>query len=215
MRPITIFYHIAKINNWELIKNEHKELLSRIPNCTVIENNLEPNEIGEFEVPTLQQLWGFSKSQPEDRIVGYIHSKGVSKPKDKLTRLWRETLNYWVLTKWEKHVLNLQHSDVSGIRFYDFEIDGKRFPHYSGNFWFANTDYVKSLVSPAEYVRIYEPKFSSKKYGPERYGCEFWIGSGHGKLTSLDNEDTNFIRKGKAKMGRGLHSFKYWKKKYG
>ncbi len=215
MPTITIFYHIAKINNWQLIKNEHDELLREIPFCNVVENYLELPEIGQYEVPTLQKLWEFAKDQPDNQIVGYIHSKGVSKPKDKLTRLWRETLNYWMLEKWEQHVKNLQESDVSGVRYYDFEIEGKQLPHYSGNFWFANCGYIKSLASPVHYVKIYEPKFSSKKYGSERYGCEFWIGSGKGKMSNVDNEHTKFIKEGKAKMGRGLHSFKYWKRKYG
>tara|TARA_Y100001972_G_scaffold129145_1_gene194509 strand:- start:963 stop:1610 length:648 start_codon:yes stop_codon:yes gene_type:complete len=215
MSTITIFYHIAKINNWQLIKNEHEQLLEEIPNSNVIENFLEVDEIDQFEVPTLHKLWEYAKDKPDDHAVAYIHSKGVSKPKDRLTRRWRETLNYWVLYKWENHIVNLETNDVSGIRYYDFEVEGNRLPHYSGNFWFARCGYIKSLKDPKEYVQIYEPKFSSKKYGPERYGCEFWIGSGQGKMASIDNQDTAFIKNGNAKMGRGLHSFKYWKRKYG
>ncbi len=215
MSDITIFYHIAKINNWQLIKNEHDNLLKEIPNCRVIENHLEVEEIEQFEVPTLHKLWEYAKTQPNDHVVAYIHSKGVSKPKDRLTKRWRETLNFWVLHKWEQHILNLDSYDVSGVRFYNFEIKGYRLPHYSGNFWFARSGYIKLLKDPYEFVQNYEPKFSSKKYGPERYGCEFWIGSGQGRMATIDNPDTVFIKNGTAKMGRGLHSFKYWKRKYG
>ena len=112
MSTITIFYHIAKINNWQLIKNEHEQLLEEIPNSNVIENFLEVDEIDQFEVPTLHKLWEYAKDKPDDHAVAYIHSKGVSKPKDRLTRRWRETLNYWVLYKWENHIVNLETNDV-------------------------------------------------------------------------------------------------------
>ncbi len=43
---------------------------------------------------------------------------------------------------------------------------GDRRPHFSGNFWWANSDYVKTLPPPLSLNRF------------DRYQAEFWIGSG-------------------------------------
>ncbi len=212
---ITIFYHIAKINNWEKIVSEHESLVSEIPDCKLIKNFLEKDNLDQYEVPTLHQLWKYAKTKDQNEIIGYIHTKGVTRPFNRSNRLWRETLNYWTLTRWKDHIHCLKDADTSGVRYINYHRDGLYLPHYSGNFWFANSNYIKTLEDPTNYAENYHPKIPSKKHSSNRYGCEMWIGSGNGEMANIDNSQTLKFTEGKIKNERGLRSYKYWVKKYG
>jgi len=51
-------------------------------------------------------------------------------------------------------------------------------PHFSGNFWWANAEYIAKL----DYSYLDHPN---------RYAREFWIGTAHGDLYEMHNSGVN------------------------
>jgi len=104
--------------------------------------------------------------------VFYIHTKGVSRNSPQCQIDWRNLMEYFVI---EKHKLCLQElvlNDIVGVNWHLGEgymnasskkcEDTEVTPHFSGNFWWANSDYIKRLP----------PLYPVKS----KYECEFWIG---------------------------------------
>jgi len=73
---------------------------------------------------------------------------------------------------WEQCVEQLPHYDVIGVNWRDMP----PISHFSGNFWYASTSYLRTLE---DFERYYEspryPIWDAVK--DRRLGCEFWIGS--------------------------------------
>lgn len=96
---------------------------------------------GLFEFPTLrliemdpQRFWGF-----------YFHTKGVTRPNESVINYWRAWLNESILNRWRFHTTNLWNGyEISGVNFC------KSPDHYSGNFWWFRSDYIKRLPKTAE-----------------------------------------------------------------
>jgi len=98
-------------------------------------------------------------------FIGYIHSKSVtsiSKP----TNRWRKVLEYGVIEKWKDNINSLKNGfDVSGILWLG--------NHFSGNFWWSTSSYLKKLPRPVAERWDCCPDNDFWK-GRVRY--EFWIG---------------------------------------
>ena len=209
---MVIFHHIYQINNWEKIVEEQRDLINRIPHTGYFPCYNKENDVG-FELPTLLKLWEYCNQTKKNEIVCYIHTKGVSTPNAKNRRLWRETLNYWVLRRWQDNLVLLKKFDTSGARRFTFKHGGFELPHYSGNFWWANSDYVRSLPDPDSYSKKFEPTYSPDGTDPKRFACEFWIGSGKGKMGVVDNYPIKRFRQ--ITGFKGLMSYEKLEKKFG
>lgn len=103
--------------------------------------------------------------------VLYLHGKGsvysgyhASK---KMNRdLWRLEMTEFVIQNWKKCIQILNNKPHAGANFCG--------DHYSGNFWWATTEYVKSLQCPIEYAK--SNKFSQCKLKQSAfYSAEFWL----------------------------------------
>ena len=107
-----------------------------------------------FEIPTINKLYNFSKNN--DAYILYIHTKGVTK---KIyngihgQKYWRELMNYWNIEKYKKciELLNKGFLTVGINLLPPFQIKQKKniknskyHYHYSGNFWWASTDFLKT-----------------------------------------------------------------------
>jgi hypothetical protein len=57
--------------------------------------------------------------------------------------------------------------------------------HFSGNFWWSNSEYIKTLPT------IHDLKYKIKPVLSVRHNCEFWIGMGGGRLKSLWDSNIN------------------------
>lgn len=215
---IAIFHHILAINEWEKITNKQLELIKRIEaheqsNLHYEVTKLALNQMKEYETPTLTKLWDYARQNPGAYIC-YIHTKGITKPNRPDAATWRQTLNYWVLYKYKLCLEQLeQGADTTGCRFWEFVLRGKKFPHYSGNFWWAKANYIASLQAPIHYVKTYYPKFNPDQSDPQRFGCEFWIGSGNGKHSNV-HDDFRISSENPESGGKTL-SFQELQKKYG
>ena len=93
-----------------------------------------------FEIPTINKMVQFSKENPND-IILYLHTKGVSYSDDYTEENdWIDMMLYFLL-----EVDNLENYDCMGCNYNTLP-----FPHFSGNFWWATTNYLKTLPMISE-----------------------------------------------------------------
>ncbi len=174
-----IFYHLPDINDslqrflktYEKIQNS--ELLKKINNIFVITNipsvkilNLEKvnfivheNQVFTNEHETIWYMHDYAKNNEGYSL--YLHSKGCSRLKQnqKSIQDWINLMEYFLINKHELCFSKLEegHSSV-GV---NYRIKPK--PHYSGNFWWASNEYLRTI-----------PRLMGKR----RHAAEFWISGG-------------------------------------
>jgi len=131
----------------------------------------------QFSKPELEQsltlsfLHMFAKGRRNTKVF-YIHSKGVSHIDSKPQTDWRKLMEYYTITRYEACLHELKRADVVGTNWHLGEgwmgATSKQCggipvtPHFSGNFWWANSEYLERLPSLFPLVN--------------KYQCEFWIG---------------------------------------
>lgn len=187
---IAVFYHVYQSSGWwDLFREQYSRLLDsglgwraelvhvgingqekvHIPLSNFrIEQNPNPDR---EEADTLRSLLSFAETHPESKIL-YMHTKGVTRNTPQV-RDWRLLMEYFCVERWNECVSFLEQYDAVGCNLHDGG-DSGYFPHFSGNFWWANANYVCSLD------RSYLER-------PERLYREFWVGSGQGRLGELHN----------------------------
>jgi len=110
-------------------------------------NILDIRDTGQpkiYEGQTLEKLHDYCLK--EDAYVLYFHSKGISNSKLE-TYLWMQALNFYCLEKWQKALKAFQDPtiDIVGLA------DQRSNQHtVSGNFWWAKSDYIKTLPAPVD-----------------------------------------------------------------
>lgn len=176
MKPLVLFYHLFAVNDWEAIVSEQfssllSSGLSRVAQLNVCISGPEKSESkivlekfssdflnckfhifdeNRFEWPTLQMLWNLAKE--DNAYYLYFHAKGVTQSGEKRPHvdMWRKYLNYFCITQWRDCVASLETSvDLAGCQYMP---QTKYYPcHYSGNFWWAASEYIKRLPDPASF----------------------------------------------------------------
>lgn len=192
------FMHIALMGNWREIVSEQLDLIkksglfnnSKIFACIVgdhqnesldlldgIEILQKDNNLELFEFITLKQLIKFCKINVDSKIW-YIHTKGVARPDVReQENHWRQYMQYFVIEKWQQCVEALNSHDVCGAEwFYAKFPDSKESSHFSGNFWWANSNYINTL---------------DEIETSDRFDAERFIGSGHPKVKCFHNSYEN------------------------
>jgi len=197
---IYIYIHICCINNW---KNIFSKLYLNIKDsglyniikgikCNILsKNNLDllffkdlndskieilgiNNKMNLYETPTLNLL--YEHALKEDFYVLYIHTKGV-KHNDLNINVtdWINYLIYFNIKKYDICIKSLLEYDTVGV---NLHLGNKKTPsHYSGNFWWSKSEYIKKLE-----------KCIYKKYT----STEVWITEKEiGKYLSLWNSNIN------------------------
>lgn len=92
------------------------------------------------EQPTLNLVRTFSTFQPDARVL-YLHTKGASyDPPSANVADWRRMLLHFLVEKHDRARALLETHDVVGCNLLD---QPQR--HFSGNFWWAQARYMKSL----------------------------------------------------------------------
>jgi len=132
-----------------------------------------------YESLTLSNLHYISEQK--EGVVFYIHTKGVTHLGNPFQLDWREMMEYFMLERYELCLEELKHTDIVGTNWHFGEGylgARKKFsggvpitPHFSGNFWWANTSYIRRLPNliPIQ----------------GRHDCEFWIGRAFPKVSEL------------------------------
>lgn len=113
----------------------------------------------------------------------YIHTKGITsvdkhlKNGDAKTFInyyyWRKFLEWAVIERWQECVRLLDNYDIVGVNYFK-----EPSPHFSGNFWWANSSYVKSLPDPAttKWWKDLQSRTTDQwlKTAPDRFRDEMW-----------------------------------------
>lgn len=190
---LAVFYHLYQYGDWQNLLAEQSQLLidsGLAEACEFIHVGVSGNDVpGSFdkfkfvkneepwteETPTLSTLKNFC-IQNEDYSVLYMHTKGVTQPMQS-TYDWRKIMEYFCIEKWQHAVQKLEEHDAVGCLYMDHCYYGY-FPHFSGNFWWANASYVNRLNHSYLTDGI-------------RQNREFWIGTGDGSLYSFHTTGLN------------------------
>lgn len=157
---INIYFHLATMGNFQKI---HDELLNLIESsgllnactqlkiCVVGNSNvnkkihdkivyLNVGNIDDYEFPTLQLIENDSLTYKDNFKIFYLNGLGVTN--DTIYKQsWRSYLSYFNIIKYNECISSLDDGyDVCGV---DWRTDPV--PHYSGNFWWANSNYILKL----------------------------------------------------------------------
>lgn len=198
---IYIYIHICCINNWksifsklyytikqsglyDIIKGIKCNILSSDPHNILFFTELNDskleilgidNNLNAYETPTINLL--YEHALREDFYVLYIHTKGVKHNDTNINVTdWVNYLTYFNIQKYDTCIQSLTEYDTVGVNLHI----GKDDTHYSGNFWWAKSDYIKKL-NPCVYNNYVSP--------------EFWLTEKNiGKYLSLWNSNVNHYR---------------------
>ncbi len=128
----------------QLYQNSHpddKHMLSGINDNTTITENVMMQHI-------------YNDCLKEDFHLLYIHTKGITSVDNHLKKgnaqtfinyyYWRKFLEWGVIERWDDAVKMLDEHDIVGVNYFD-----QPSKHFSGNFWWANSSYIRTLPDPA------------------------------------------------------------------
>jgi hypothetical protein len=189
---IYVYFHVCQINNWiEIVTNIYQCILySGLINvidelCVGILGN-EINQLINimnhekvrivyissdttlYERPTLNKL--YDRCQDENCKVLYLHSKGVRYTLDTPNNVivpikaWVKYLCYFNIERYQDCLDVLNSYDVCGTEWL--------LNHFRGNFWWANSYYIRCLPSsigqeytgPEAWINLYPNKLNKKVY---------------------------------------------------
>ena len=181
---IVCFIHSCTINNWKEILFRQ---LNRLCTSGLYEKldgiylNIATEEMENFEIPdflrkfsklqikltrgleryersTLEWLNEFCQSCTENVHILYLHSKGVSRYKtfhEPYVKDWINLMETILIDNHSTCLKYLEKVDTCSVNFLPLPS-----PHFSGNFWWGNSDYIKQL---------------NHEIGPDYLSPELWI----------------------------------------
>lgn len=142
------------------------------------------SDINNYEFDILKLIHNLSFR--DNFLCYYFHTKGVSINQtnfsfykvDNFKQLkenvdsWRKYMEYFLISLYDKNIKYLNEGyDTVGVQLTN--TPNTQFKHYSGNFWWSKSEYIKKL-----------PKIESLRLN-HRWDAEFWIGYGDGKMKNL------------------------------
>lgn len=166
----TFASELSKINLHQYL---NQELRDHINSFTPIE--IENNHrclIGKtgLELDTLKLMYDQIYKFKNLVNVLYLHSKGSVNLgphfEHNSREEWRLQMSEYVIRNWRKCQKDLNIKAHTGANFCH--------NHYSGNFWWATSDYIKSLPCPIKYTKLNKYSHCKLKQSPF-YSAEFWL----------------------------------------
>jgi hypothetical protein len=167
-RKSGLWPHISKL--WIPVSGATKadwEFFSFLKNfgkkIEVFEHN---NPVFNNEPDTLNFIKFRAQEVKENVPMLYLHTKGITYSHPGVKRnvnAWVRYLDLWNIAHWSDCVKALETHDCAGGFYIDHPL-----PHYQGNFWWANSDYIKNLIT-----------LDKENIVPLERG-EFWICTGEG-----------------------------------
>lgn len=149
---------------------------------------------------TLSKINDFAKERKENEMVLYMHTKGISYFLDEDYSIsgsfrrkqiaWRKYMEHFNIVLWKnaEKVLSSGFWDAYGVSLRNASDYYNHHIHYSGNFWWATTDYLSSLS------KDYFLEDLGRK--DDRVYAEFWIGSGNeSRLYEAHESNVNHYEK--------------------
>jgi len=108
-----------------------------------------------FEIPTINLIRVFCEYNDNCEIL-YLHTKGITSFNNKNISDWRNMMIHFLVNKCSDCFQKLKEYDTIGCNY-----QNTPYQHYSGNFWWANSNYIKRL--------------NKIKDGYKRHDAEWWI----------------------------------------
>jgi len=206
-RRIFGYYHVCAINGYEeVVKEQIADLINsglyRAAERIVVGVSGEYREDAiklfskykkfykfladdNYEFPTLEELQRLCESD-EKSWVFYIHTKGVSYL-DGRGDYWRQYMMYYNVHKWKDCVAKLRDGhETCGVKL--LEAKSHHPKHYSGNFWWATSEYIKRLPKVTELNQ------------QDRFQAEFWVCSGSPNAATLSQLMVDYENKPNYKL---------------
>lgn len=212
MPELIVFWHLTELANYDRIMDQQWQLMQKsglydaadeIYLCGngqpwTFENWLKNNGKAKMgfqqcandgslrEYPTLRFLQMAAKSQSEPFYILYIHLKGLTRFGDPCNDDWRDFLNWAVIEQYQHCVDKLTDHDIVGANW-----ETNPWPHFSGNFWWARSDYITKLPElyhPVDCMYRNITQFKTHVDGGApywRYDHEAWIGSGQPRVWEI------------------------------
>ncbi len=119
--------------------------------------------INEYEFPTLQLIEESINIDDNIKIL-YINGLGVTN-NTIFKQSWRKYLSYFNITKHNDCIEALDNGfDTCGVDWRTNPV-----PHYSGNFWWANSTYLKTLPKIQTINKHDSPKALTLRHNAEMY----------------------------------------------
>ena len=196
-----VYFHIATIGNYQEVVNEIFGSLTEtnlinvadsinicivgngelnIPiNWNTKTNRIFDIDIGEFY--TLKQIEMYCKNTITNDKILYIHTKGVTSSNNECINDWRKYMLYFNVVQHEQASKELDNYDTYGV-----DLVTEPTKHYSGNFWWSNSNHIKKLPSIDEIS-----KADAKAILTIRHNSEFWLMMIGGNNKSAHNSNIN------------------------
>ena len=196
-----VYFHIATIGNYQEVVNEIFGSLTEtnlinvadsinicivgngelnIPiNWNTKTNRIFDIDIGEFY--TLKQIEMYCKNTITNDKILYIHTKGVTSGNNECINDWRKYMLYFNVVQHEQASKELDNYDTYGV-----DLVTEPTKHYSGNFWWSNSNHIKKLPSIDEIS-----KADAKAILTIRHNAEFWLMMIGGNNKSAHNSNIN------------------------
>lgn len=212
---IIIFFHVATIGNYQEIVDEIFDslIISNLINvadniyvCVVGNGNInvpsnknikisQIHDINTGEFYTLNCIENYVKNIISNDKILYIHTKGVTSPNNECINDWRKYMIYFNIEKYNEAIKYLESFDTYGV---DLVMHPTK--HYSGNFWWSNSNHIKKLPPISEISDL-----NYKSILTVRHNAEFWVTMIDSKNKSAHNSNINVYER---------HLHRYEKNKY-
>lgn len=144
----------------------------------------------------------YERAKIENCHILYFHSKGITSIIKHLKlnemnllrnyQYWRYYLNWGVLENWRDCVSALQNHDVAGVNYFTYPAK-----HFSGAFWWANSNYIRKLPDPSTKEWWYKLKSEASDHwlrniASDRFRDEQWLCCLNDvKVFTLDKNNNN------------------------
>ena len=134
-----------------------------------------------YEIPTINKIDQFSKENLNYNIL-YLHTKGINyDDNNQKENDWIDMMLYFIVEKYELCLEKLQQGiQAVGCNYYDEQMKIRNPKHFSGNFWWANSQYISTL-----------PSLIGKTENVNPNDAEFWLCNNNPSVYEIHNSKIN------------------------
>lgn len=217
-----VFYHVLMIHNWHEMVREQlaklvdsglyyhcekvyigalgqdietlEEIIKDYDKCDIIRYSEDEKK---YEFWTLKIIWHLAQKESFNAV--YIHTKGVSFPDNSGGKYWRDYMMHYNVINYKDCLKALREGyDTCGVKLRQKTDSPVYKVHYSGNFWWAKSTYIRKLEDPET--------MNTKN----RFEAEFWIGTANPRTKTLCQDFVDYNTTGTFYKGRNLvHTLAY------
>lgn len=131
--------------------------------------------LSDYEIPSINKIREDCLNFDSEHFILYLHHKGVTRPNNGPATDWRKFLVHFNVDRWRDNVALLEYGfDTVGVNLLENPL------HYSGNFWWSKSSYIKTLPEI--------PRFVNRHY------AENWICSNNPRACEVFNSGVDHYK---------------------